>query len=80
MGMEKFVILDRGRDFTLTSLTDHLNQVFKVKKSGEPFTVADIHKYVSRGHLPAYLGGYPLERISDEKMGLKVIRIGKLND
>lgn len=71
----KFIVLERGRDFTLTALAKYLNDTYGNKKSGQPYTPIDIQKYVTRGHLPLHLGGYVLEDISSEDMGIKMIRI-----
>lgn len=42
--------------FTLTALTKYLNENYKNKKTGEPFTVSDVQSYCRRGKLPDYLG------------------------
>ena len=42
--------------YNLTTLTEHLNEVFGEKKSGEPFQRNDVQAYIRRGFLPKYLG------------------------
>ena len=73
---EKYVVLERGRDFTLTALADHLNLVYGSKHgSNKPYSAIDIQKYVSRGHLPSYLGGFVLTERKDPGIGIKLITI-----
>lgn len=72
---DKFILLERGRDFTLTALAEHLNSIYGSKSSGAPFTAIDVQKYVKRGHLPEYIGGNSVEEIRDDNMGIKMVRI-----
>ncbi len=74
---KKFLMLERGRDFTLTALAQHLTALFGSKKSGSdvPFSAIDVQKYVSRGHLPLYLGGNSLTDLRCDRMGIKMVRI-----
>lgn len=72
----KFLILERGKHYTLTTLATYLNEKHGRKKSGEQFNAGDIQKYLTRGHLPMYLGGFVLKSVFDEVMGVKVVAIG----
>lgn len=72
---DKYILLERGKDFTLTALADQLNIIYGNKKSGEEYSAIDVQKYVERGHLPLYLGGYKLNELRDEGMGIKMVRI-----
>lgn len=51
-----------AEELTLTQLTYWLNDRFKKKKSGKPFTVNDTKAYVTRKHLPRYLGFNRIEK------------------
>lgn len=75
MNKNKYLLLERGRHFTLTALATHLNKIHNAKKSQNPFGPADTHKYITRGHLPEYLGGNILTEIRDEVIGIKLIQI-----
>lgn len=55
--------------FTLTSLTKYLNERYEKKKTGKPFTVADVQRYVERGYLPHYLGDVKIEQRSPKMSG-----------
>lgn len=72
---DKYVMLERGKDFTLTALSDHLNMTFGAKKSGTLYTAIDVQKYVTRGHLPIHLGGCVLKEMRDDDLGIKMIKI-----
>lgn len=72
---DKYVLLERGKDFTLTALAEHLNTIYGSKKSREPYTAIDTQKYMTRGHLPEYLGGNILTELRDEGMGIKMVKI-----
>lgn len=71
----KYVLLEKGKDFTLTALAAHLNSIHGAKKSGSLFCADDVKKYVERGRLPEYIGGHPIEEVSVEGMGLKMVRL-----
>ena len=73
--MGKFVLLERGKHYTLTALADHLNTIYGSKKSQEKYSAIDIQKYLTRGHLPEYLGGFRLEEFRDDRMGIKMVEI-----
>ena len=45
---DKFILLERGRDFTLTAFADHLNTLYGDKKSRTPYTAIDVQKYVTK--------------------------------
>ena len=73
---EKYVVLERDKHFTLTSLAEFLNKKFTKKETGGEYTPMDVKKYVRRGHLPIHLGGNALTEMRDEGMGLKMIVMG----
>lgn len=47
----------------LTGMVDWINSVYS-KQTGNRFTVGDVQQYISRGHLPFYLGN--LEVVKEE--------------
>ncbi len=56
---------------TLTGLTNWMNETFKEKQTGTPFTFNDVQQYISRGCLPGYLGGNKIvkdETVVDVKL------------
>lgn len=57
--------------FTLTTLTEYLNETFKEKKTGVSFNTTDVEFYIKRGKLPQYLGGDKIEKIELTK-GVKL--------
>lgn len=57
--------------FTLTTLTEYLNETFKEKKTGFSFNTTDVEFYIKRGKLPQYLGGDKIEKIELTK-GVKL--------
>lgn len=50
------------KELTLTQFTCWLNERFKKKKSGQPFTTNDAKAYTTRKHLPRYLGFNKIEK------------------
>lgn len=56
--MAKYLV----QELTLTQLTNWLNERFKKKKSGKPFTTNDVKAYTVRKHLPRYLGYNRIEK------------------
>lgn len=52
--------------YTLTLLTKKLNEVFKCKKNGNPFAIADVQFYIQRGKLPKKLGGNEILPVKNE--------------
>ena len=61
---------------TLTQLTEWMNSEFGTKKSGEPFKVSDVQKYVERGNVPSYLGGFEIMKdTSPQFKDLKVYNV-----
>lgn len=73
--MEKKLVINEETDFTTTALVDHLNKTYSHKKSGSPFTLGDIQQYLRRGFLPKKYGHHPIERVENEKVGIKLIRV-----
>ncbi len=69
------VILNEKSDFTTTALVEYLTEKYGTKKSGKPFRIGDFQGYFSRGYLPAAYGGYKIEYITNEAIGLKLIRV-----
>jgi len=67
--------IQEGKDFTLTQLTNFLNEKFGKKKSGVPFTVSDVQGYIRRGYLPPYLGGNEIMPLDLRFAGVKVYRL-----
>jgi hypothetical protein len=53
---EKFLVTD----VNFSELVKWLNEKFKWKKSGYPFTISDVQGYIKRGHLPSYIGGHQI--------------------
>ena len=72
---ERYILLERGKVFTLTALANHLSLIYGDKKSGEKYSAIDCQKYMDRQHLPLYLGGYKLTEIRDDQIGLKLVKI-----
>jgi hypothetical protein len=73
----KWIVIEKGKTFTQTKLKYSLNELYGNKKTGNPFTVADINKYVDRGHLPTYLGANELKIVDDREVGIKLIEVGE---
>jgi hypothetical protein len=71
----KKVVLDQHDTFTTAKLVEYLNENYTSKKTGEPFTSNDIQQYIRRKKLPAYVGGHPLSVISDDEIGLKLLKV-----
>ena len=61
--------------YSTRTLAKHLNDNFKKKKGGGPFSVNDIQQYLLRGKLPQYIGGHPITSEEFEDTGLKVISV-----
>lgn len=58
------IIVDVTSKFTLTALTDYLNQNFKKNgyKQDDKFSVSDVQGYIKRGYLPSYIKkGYQIQ-------------------
>lgn len=68
--------LEVGRTFTLSKLSERLNEKFGAKVSGRPFTVGDVTGYKKRGYLPDAYGGYKLISydLTDE-VGVSLIKV-----
>jgi len=68
--MAKFLV----KELTLTQFTVWLNDRFKNKKSGKPFTINDAKAYTVRNHLPRYLGYNRIEK-SKRIKGVKLYNV-----
>lgn len=58
------IVVDVTSKFTLTALTDYLNQNFKKNgyKQDDSFSVSDVQGYIKRGCLPSYIKkGYQIQ-------------------
>ena len=53
------------KTYSLTTLTEYLNEQFKGKKTGEPFRRNDVQAYIQRGYIPKYLGDVSIIHIKD---------------
>lgn len=51
--------------FNLTTLTEFLNETYKSKKTGKPFTTTDTQQYIRRGYIPKYLGNINIVKLKD---------------
>ena len=52
---------------TLVGIQKWLTEQYKVKKSGNPFSVSDVQGYIGRGYIPKYLDHYNIELIVEKK-------------
>lgn len=52
---------------TLVGIQKWLIEQYRVKKSGNPFTISDVQGYIGRGYIPRYLDYYNIELIKVEK-------------
>lgn len=77
---KKDFVLNEETDFTPVSLREFLNDNFRVKLSGKPFTAQDIQSYENKGKLPATYGGCAIEIIKNSPIGIKIFRIPGLRD
>ena len=68
------------RKQSLTGLTSWINSKY-VKQTGNRFTIGDVQQYISRGHLPSYLGRQEikLEDGYDNVKLYKIVENGKEN-
>jgi hypothetical protein len=69
------VQLNTDTDFTLASLRDYLNERFGQKSSGKPFTIQDIQGYEAKRHIPDAYGGYEVQVLENEEIGIKLLRL-----
>ena len=67
MSSEEYLI----EDINLVSLQKWLNDYYKIKKTGEPFSISDVQGYVVRGKLPSYLGGHVIQISTNRVKGTK---------
>lgn len=70
------VVLIRGKHFSLTALAQHLNDKYGNKPSGAKYTAMDVQKYLTRGHLPEYLGNLEVSSVRDDIIGIKLVILG----
>lgn len=73
--MGKTVTLTEGKDFTMTALMHHLNDLHGKKRSGEPFNIRDVQQYILKEQIPAIYGGQKIKQLENNKIGLKVFRL-----
>jgi len=71
------ITLQENRDFTPTALVAYLNKKYTLKKSGTKFNIRDIHQYSLRGRLPDTYGGNSITIISNDTIGIKILRLHK---
>lgn len=69
-----------AQDLTLTGIVDFLNKKYKQKKTGKPFAVTDVQRYIVRGHLPHYIGGWVIEKSSPFTRYRKFYNIVRRNE
>lgn len=61
---EEIKRVDVNTKFTLTTLTEYLNQNYKKNgyKEKDGFSVSDVQGYIKRGYLPSYIQkGYQIQ-------------------
>lgn len=63
------------RNENLTGLVKFMNANFN-KQTEKPFTSGDVQQYISRGHIPEYLGANRIER-EDGYVNVKLYKIVK---
>lgn len=73
--MEEELILNEKTDFTTRALVNYLTSVYGSKKSGKPFRIGSLQGYLRRGNLPKAYGGYKVEYIENEAIGIKLVRV-----
>lgn len=64
-------------NLSLTGVLKWLEETYKIKKTGEPFTLQDAQGYQRRGYIPKYLGSVLIVRTDNEYA--KLYNIVKLN-
>lgn len=75
----KQVLLKEGRDFTLTTLTNELNRLFKPKRGEEKlFNTSKVQGYVRAKRLPDIYGGYELKKMKNKRIGVSYIQVCKI--
>jgi len=62
MSNEKIV----HENLSLTGILKWLEETYKVKKTGKPFSLQDAEGYLIRGNIPQYLGGYLIEKVDNK--------------
>ena len=80
---ENVLVLTEGVHFTLTALTNALNDKYGAKKSGVPFGLSDVKQYCSpkkdstelKGIPSWYGGGYPINKIQNLDIGITVYEV-----
>lgn len=74
--MAKLIL--KSNEFTVTLLLEYIQQQFKQKLNGSPFSVADIHDWANKGRVPKQYGG---QYITFSKLGpLKVLKLSEFED
>lgn len=69
------------KNSTLTSMVEVLNEKYKQKKSGKPFTINDVKAYITRGYLPKYLcGNNIIERVNVGEERVKIYKVILLDE
>jgi len=69
------ITLNEETDFTITALMAYMKEKHGTKKSGKPFRNGDAQGWMLRGNIPASYGGYKLEYVENEAIGIKLIRV-----
>jgi hypothetical protein len=69
------VQLNPDTDFTLAALRDYLNDRWGAKESGKAFNIQDIQGYEAKRHIPDAYGGYDIEVLENDLMGIKLLRL-----
>lgn len=72
---EKSFLLEPEKHYTPAQLKKFLQDRYGNKKSGRPFTNADIYQYTRRGKLPDEYGGNLISAVVHPKVGIKVLKI-----
>lgn len=68
-------------NLSLTGILKWLEETYKVKKTGEPFSLQDAQGYLRRGYIPKYLGSVLIEKMDNKynKLYKLVVGIGEVN-
>ena len=69
------LLLNSQTDYTPKQLRESLNKLFGGKSSGKLFTNQDIFMYTRRGNIPEEYGGQKIKIVSNESIGIKILRI-----
>lgn len=68
-------------NLSLTGILKWMEETYKVKKTGEPFSLQDAQGYLRRGYIPKYLGSVLIMRMDNKynKLYKLVVGIGEIN-